>query len=279
VRPEHEHDRRHEAREAPGPRRRRVCPPLRGARGRRAGDRRAVPSARARRISYRRHTPGRIVALADRIDHLAACFRIGLRPTGSADPHALRRAAQGIVRIILEREVARPSAGVHHASRCGTCPRSIMNGRSPPRRPPPQIHEFLLARLEAELEARGVGYDLSRAVLTAQRARTCLTHSTGRSPCATVRSRDAEAFETVIMAAGTNREHLPRRRRPSRGSRPRSGGVDRRARGRAVPRHTRRPAPRSVRRWRARSPTIRGRVDGRAGHLRHDRHVLRRRSW
>ncbi|HEY3415512.1 MAG TPA: glycine--tRNA ligase subunit beta, partial [Armatimonadota bacterium] len=46
--------------------------------------------------------PGRIVALADKLDTLAACFLVGLIPTGSEDPYALRREAQGVVRILAE---------------------------------------------------------------------------------------------------------------------------------------------------------------------------------
>src|SRR5262249_20459668 len=40
---------------------------------------------------------GRIVALADKVDTLRGCFRIGMIPSGSKDPFALRRAAQGVV--------------------------------------------------------------------------------------------------------------------------------------------------------------------------------------
>jgi len=43
-----------------------------------------------------------LVAAADRIDTLVGCFGIGLVPSGSADPFALRRAALGVVRIALE---------------------------------------------------------------------------------------------------------------------------------------------------------------------------------
>jgi glycyl-tRNA synthetase beta chain len=43
-----------------------------------------------------------VVAVADRIDTLVGCFGIGLVPSGSADPFALRRAALGIIRIALE---------------------------------------------------------------------------------------------------------------------------------------------------------------------------------
>jgi glycyl-tRNA synthetase beta chain len=43
-----------------------------------------------------------LVAVADRLDTLVGCFGIGLVPSGSADPFALRRAALGVVRIALE---------------------------------------------------------------------------------------------------------------------------------------------------------------------------------
>jgi len=47
---------------------------------------------------------GAIVALADKIDTVAGFFSIGVRPTGSKDPFALRRAAQGVVQILLNRD-------------------------------------------------------------------------------------------------------------------------------------------------------------------------------
>jgi len=45
---------------------------------------------------------GRLVSLADTLDTLRGCFAIGLAPTGSSDPFALRRAAQGVVKILVE---------------------------------------------------------------------------------------------------------------------------------------------------------------------------------
>ena len=45
---------------------------------------------------------GLVVAVADKLDTLRECFRIGLIPTGSKDPFALRRAAQGVVKILIE---------------------------------------------------------------------------------------------------------------------------------------------------------------------------------
>jgi glycyl-tRNA synthetase beta chain len=46
---------------------------------------------------------GAILALADKLDTVAGCFAIGQVPTGSKDPLALRRAGQGIIRILFER--------------------------------------------------------------------------------------------------------------------------------------------------------------------------------
>jgi glycyl-tRNA synthetase beta chain len=48
---------------------------------------------------------GQVLSLADRLDSVAAFFHVGLVPTGSEDPFALRRNATAIVRIILERNL------------------------------------------------------------------------------------------------------------------------------------------------------------------------------
>lgn len=49
--------------------------------------------------------PGAIVSIADKIDTIAGCFAIGIIPTGSQDPYALRRQAQGIVQILLDHQL------------------------------------------------------------------------------------------------------------------------------------------------------------------------------
>ncbi|MDO9082584.1 MAG: glycine--tRNA ligase subunit beta, partial [Humidesulfovibrio sp.] len=45
---------------------------------------------------------GALLAIADKADTMAGCFGLGMIPTGAADPYALRRAALGISRIIME---------------------------------------------------------------------------------------------------------------------------------------------------------------------------------
>ncbi len=49
------------------------------------------------------------VALADKIDTLTGFWKIDEKPTGSKDPYALRRAALGVIRIVLDNYVAAPS--------------------------------------------------------------------------------------------------------------------------------------------------------------------------
>ena len=51
---------------------------------------------------------GRLVSIADRADTLVGIFAAGLRPTGNKDPFALRRAALGLVRILLEAHLELP---------------------------------------------------------------------------------------------------------------------------------------------------------------------------
>jgi glycyl-tRNA synthetase beta chain len=46
---------------------------------------------------------GALVSIADKLDTICGCFGVGLIPTGTADPYALRRSALGIINIILER--------------------------------------------------------------------------------------------------------------------------------------------------------------------------------
>jgi glycyl-tRNA synthetase beta chain len=47
-------------------------------------------------------TAGRILAIADKLDTLAGVFSIGKKPTGNRDPFGLRRAALGVIRILIE---------------------------------------------------------------------------------------------------------------------------------------------------------------------------------
>ncbi|GAB4374080.1 MAG: glycine--tRNA ligase subunit beta [Bryobacter sp.] len=91
---------------------------------------------------------GQLLSLADKVDTLRGCFRIGLIPSGSKDPFALRRAAQGIVRILAEGELKLGLGQLAGEDR--------------------KLHEFLLDRVGYYFqEIRGYAYDEVKAVLAA----------------------------------------------------------------------------------------------------------------
>jgi glycyl-tRNA synthetase len=70
---------------------------------------RPAPVADAILEHYRPHEKispaGLLLAIADRLDSLVGLFAVGLAPTASADPFALRRAALGVVQVLLDQKV------------------------------------------------------------------------------------------------------------------------------------------------------------------------------
>jgi glycyl-tRNA synthetase beta chain len=91
---------------------------------------------------------GRVLSLADKLDTLRGCFKIGLAPTGSKDPLALRRAAQGVVKILVE-------------GKLGLRISKLAAGDQP-------LAEFLLDRVRYYFkDIRGFRYDEVNAVLAA----------------------------------------------------------------------------------------------------------------
>jgi glycyl-tRNA synthetase beta chain len=49
---------------------------------------------------------GSLVGIADRMDTIVGCFAVGLEPTGTADPYALRRHVLGIIRIMRDKNIS-----------------------------------------------------------------------------------------------------------------------------------------------------------------------------
>jgi glycyl-tRNA synthetase beta chain len=113
-----------------------------------------------------RNLIGCTVALADKLDSLVACFGVGIVPTGSSDPFALRRAAMGIVKIILERRLP-----VSVSAMISTAARALKE--NPPRidvspETEQQALAFLLERARFYLrEKGGFSYDEINAVFAA----------------------------------------------------------------------------------------------------------------
>jgi glycyl-tRNA synthetase beta chain len=105
---------------------------------------------------------GGVIALADRLDTLAGLFGLGLVPTGSRDPYALRRAALGVVKILLDKSwhLDLPVAISDALQLHGSLPR----GRE---EVVPELAGFLSERLRFLLEKRGHPADTIDAVLGA----------------------------------------------------------------------------------------------------------------
>ncbi len=97
------------------------------------------------------------VALADKIDILTGFFAIDEKPTGSKDPYALRRAALGVIRLIVENELRLPLKKVFDAAQ-----KLYPHMDSDPIGP--DLLEFFADRLKVVLKDKGVRHDLVTAV-------------------------------------------------------------------------------------------------------------------
>lgn len=118
-----------------------------------AGD--AVPSTDA----------GAVVSVADKIDTIVGCFSIGIIPTGSQDPYALRRQAAGIIQIVLEhkwaitlRDIFDTAIEIHENS--GNMKHSADELRI-------NLYEFFGLRVKRLLSDNEVRYDVVDAVTAA----------------------------------------------------------------------------------------------------------------
>jgi glycyl-tRNA synthetase beta chain len=109
-----------------------------------------------------------VTALADKIDSLVAFFAIGEKPTGSRDPFALRRAALGVIRLILENRLRLP-LGEMFDTAVSKLPRDLTHpsGSDPWDSLVPAISAELLAftaeRLKVHLREEGIRQDLIAA--------------------------------------------------------------------------------------------------------------------
>jgi glycyl-tRNA synthetase beta chain len=104
-----------------------------------------------------RTVEGALLAVADKADTVAGMFGLGLEPTGSKDPFALRRAANGIVKILAETTVELPLS-LNEIAALGTDDAAVAA----------KTRGFYGERLEFYLrEVRGQAYDAAKAVLAA----------------------------------------------------------------------------------------------------------------
>ncbi|MFZ4451993.1 glycine--tRNA ligase subunit beta [Salibacterium aidingense] len=107
--------------------------------------------------------PGAVLGLAEKMDTIAACFGIGMTPSGSQDPYGLRRQAAGVSRILLEHEIAVPleqliDTALAQTEQAGILKRPAAEGKE-------EILSFFGLRLKNILAERSIRYDIADAVL------------------------------------------------------------------------------------------------------------------
>jgi glycyl-tRNA synthetase beta chain len=101
------------------------------------------------------------VALADKLDMLVGFWTIDEKPTGSKDPYALRRAALGVIRIVLESDLRLPLNDVTRAALMKW--KNIPGGGAETQQ---SLLAFFADRLKVHLRDQGARHDLVDAVLS-----------------------------------------------------------------------------------------------------------------
>ncbi|MGU9857749.1 glycine--tRNA ligase subunit beta [Pseudomonas sp. LF245] len=105
---------------------------------------------------------GAAVAIADKLDTLVGIFGIGMLPTGSKDPYALRRAALGVLRILIDKklDLDLTQAVVFAVGQFGAKVKQVGLAE--------QVLEFVFDRLRARYEDEGVDVSVYLAVRALQ---------------------------------------------------------------------------------------------------------------
>ena len=133
-----------------------------------------------------RSMEGSLLAIADKADSIQGMFGLGLEPTGSKDPFALRRAANGIVKILAESAV---QLGLGELARTATGANEELVRK---------MEVFLAERLDFYLrEAKGQAYDVVAAVLAV--GTNDVRDAVARAEALTA-VRDGEDFAAVSAA-------------------------------------------------------------------------------
>ncbi len=108
---------------------------------------------------------GRVVSIADKIDTIVGCFAVGIQPTGSQDPYALRRQALGICHIVLDSQLnlsLKQLVTRAYDNYAGKIAAKLSSDEVSA-----EVGEFFKQRLKNIFTDRGLSYDVIDAVLAA----------------------------------------------------------------------------------------------------------------
>jgi glycyl-tRNA synthetase beta chain len=104
------------------------------------------------------------VALADKIDTLVGFWAIDEKPTGSKDPYALRRAALGVIRLVVENTLRLSILTAARFAILGLPQQGITYPLADSRKLPADLLAFFADRLKVQLREQGARHDLVDAV-------------------------------------------------------------------------------------------------------------------
>jgi glycyl-tRNA synthetase beta chain len=104
------------------------------------------------------------VALADKIDTLVGFWAIDEKPTGSKDPYALRRAALGVIRLVVENTLRLSILTVAKSAILGLPQQGITYPLADSQQLPADLLTFFADRLKVQLREQGARHDLVDAV-------------------------------------------------------------------------------------------------------------------
>lgn len=149
---------------------------------------------------------GQLLGLADRMATIVDMFALGLEPTGSKDPFALRRAANGVIRILAESGLP---LKLSELERMATSPQQDALAETATS----AVAGFFRERLDFYLrEVMGYSYDVAKAVLAA--GADDVADAIARAKALTaVRSSDAEGHLAAISAAFKRIQNILRQAR------------------------------------------------------------------
>jgi glycyl-tRNA synthetase beta chain len=115
-----------------------------------------------------RSMEGAVLSIADKADTIAGMFALGLVPSGSKDPFALRRQANGIVKVIAEKKLPLRLGDIMRDARAGYKGSDAEKKFLPAGKFDEAVRTFFCERLEFYLrEVHGYAYDVVKAVLGA----------------------------------------------------------------------------------------------------------------
>ncbi|MEB1807588.1 MAG: glycine--tRNA ligase subunit beta [Bacillaceae bacterium] len=107
---------------------------------------------------------GTVVSMADKLDTIITCFGIGLIPSGSQDPYALRRQAAGVIQIILDKNLSVSVEEVIEIALNAAEEKQLLKRNS--EEVSKDLLEFFKLRVKNTLQERGTRYDIVDAVLS-----------------------------------------------------------------------------------------------------------------